>query len=304
MASTRAESQFLRFCNDVADESAPLLGALSQGAGAASPAAPYWLKNLSQFEKIFVKYRIHGNSHLPIKAFINANREILEAPVATGTDPNDRWLLFPDDLPEPSAPGLVPVKPRGVYLSMKEGADGYIRSIPLSEVYAACLNIASRAEETPEFLGVASETLPGKFLLLFYEMLLEVEPENTHFQNNVETADSMVVEAGSAQGVAFDPSNLTDMLGGLLRSDGGRQISSMLTGVLSSVNPEAGRAFGDFATDGDPSKLMSAAAPLMQSLQGMMAGLSSSGTMAAPAAGESVEASAVPAIEDGASDQE
>lgn len=244
---TEAEFRFVRFCQEVGD----------------FLDTPFWMRNVAQFDKIFTKFRKHGKSHLPILAFISHHRSTLEQPVLLNSDPNDRWLLIPEGTPVPETTSWTPVRPRGVLLSIKE--DEFVHSLPLSEVYEGCLQIASDPD-LRSFSGVTVETVPAKFLLLLYQMLLEAEPDNLFFKENVETCDNMVAEApeGPLRGL-----NPNDLFGSLFKSEGGQQISSMVAGMLGTVDPSASSAFTEFTRDGNFQHLLSAAGPLLQNLGSM-----------------------------------
>lgn len=211
---TQAESAFINFCSSIAT---------GQGS------QPYWLSNIKQFEKVFVKFKIHDKSHVPIVTFVDKHRETLEAPLMNGDTPNDGWLAIPDGLAVPTPKSLMPVEPRGVYLPMRDCENGYLQCLPLAEVYAGCLAIGQ--SERTQFAGVTVESLPAKFLLLFYQMLVEAEPENKAFQDNVETADTMVIEVGGSGG-------MMEALGGMLTPENMEKMNQMAAPMMGLFNPE------------------------------------------------------------------
>lgn len=271
--STVAETAFIRFCQDVGHD--------------LSPKPPFWMKNLNFFNKIFLKYLEHNKSHLPIVAFINANRKTLEKPIVSGMEPNDKWLLFSKDLPEPETKTVGNSKPRGAFLAMKD--DDWTRCLPLSEVYAVCVGAAeSDSTSRRGFHGVSMDTVPALFLKLFYAMLLEAEPDNVHFKDNVSTSEDLLSTVDAVPGIG-------ETIGTMLQSDGAKQLQTMLQGVMSSFDPSSkemlAEGMKDFTQKGDLSGLFASMGPMLQQtglsdvlsglMKGVMGGAAPQGSSAA-----------------------
>jgi hypothetical protein len=237
--STACEEAFLLFCQNVAQD--------------LCNKPPYWLKNLNSFKKIFYKYRENGKSHLPIKAFIDANRLVLELPLLSGTDTNDQWLLFPKDAPIPAPKSLGAAKPRGVILPMKEGEHTFC--VPISEVYATCIE-PETSKRT--FHNVSIDTCPAMFLKLLYDMLLEAEPENEALKANMTACEDLLTPCE-------EPPSLGDTLGSLMNSDGAKNLTTMLQGVMGSVDTtQIQEGFKQFSQNGDMASLFASMGPILQ----------------------------------------
>ena len=259
---TTDESAFIRFCQDVGHD--------------LSPCVPFWMKNLNFFNKIFLKYLEHNKSHLPIVAFINANRKTLEKPIVSGMEPNDKWLLFPKTTPEPETKTVGNSKPRGAYLTMKD--DDWTRCLPLSEVYAVCVGAVDSGRRS--FHGVSMDTVPALFLKLFYAMLLEAEPDNVHFKDNVSMSEDLLSTVETVPGIG-------ETIGTMLQSDGAKQLQNMLQGVMSSFDPSSKemlqQGMSDFTQKGDLSGLFASMGPMLQQtglsdvLSGLMKGVMGDG---------------------------
>lgn len=253
--TTKSEANFIRFCQDVARDLV------------SSP--PFWLRNLDRFHRIFLKFLEHNNSHLPILAFVNAHRQTLQQPVVLDSEPNDSWLLFPKNEPVPVVKSLGTAKPRGVYLAMKD--NDWNHCLPLAEVYAVCVSVTESTRRS--FDGVSVDTIPAQFLKLFYEMLLEAEPDNVFFRENVTLCEEMVTPA---ERTGLD---LGSTLSSFVNSDSAKQIQGMLQGVASSFDDtakaEALDGLKHFQESGDLSKLFAGMGPMLQQsgLMDMISGL-------------------------------
>lgn len=241
--TTTHEANFIRFCQDVADE--------------LTPTKPFWNLNLDNFDRIFRKYLDNHKSHLPILAFIDANRKMVEQPVLLNSEPNDKWLTFPSDEPAPKHKSLGASKPRGVYLSMKD--DDWNYCLPLAEIYTVCVDAADLHRKT--FYSVSIETVPALFLKLFFKMLLEVEPENPYFKENLALCEDLVAP------VEPEPS-IGQTLGSIMNSDGAKQLQGMLQGVASSFDEgtkaQLSEGFTQFQQNGDLGGLFASMQPFIQ----------------------------------------
>lgn len=245
--SSEHEGAFLNFCQAVSDSLAPI---------------PYWDRNLKQFNKIFLKYRAHGKSHLPILAFAGSRRDVLEAPIVDETgECNDAWLRLPKDEVVPVPPTWLPVRPRGVYLPMKD--DEPIHSLPLAEIYARCIEISNGSQS---YFGVTPSSAPAKFLFLFYQMLHEADPENEPYQTNMTVCQEMI----TSNATTANP--FTGALSGLsaiLTPEAQNGIQGMMENVATTFTPEsrsqAENAFTTFQQTGDLGSLITGFQPLLTS---------------------------------------
>lgn len=248
----QAESEFIGFCQEV--------------ARTGTTKVPYWAKNLDRFERVFLKFRDNKNCQIPVKRFLISHRESLEKPVLEGDTVNDHWLKIDSDEPVPEPKSWAPVKPRGVFLPT-DGDDDWSHCIPLAEVYSACHDISTAEMKTfsgdirRNFSGVTIDTVPVKFLFLLFRMLLEVEPENTHFSKNADFCEELMTPAtGLMSGVG-------DMMSSMMSGDS--PASKMMAQLTESFTPEASQkamdGLGQFAQNQDFGALMSSFAPMLQS---------------------------------------
>lgn len=252
LRQTAQESLFIRFCQEVASSQIP---------------HPYWAKNVDHFDKIFTKFRKHGKSHLPIQEFIESLRDKLELPILDAElEINDLWLRIPSEVPVPASKSWVPVRPRGAILSMKK--DDAIHCLPLAEVYATCLELAKQERSLS---GVTADSIPAKFLYLFYMMLSEVEPENDVFKSNASVCQEAVTEATVVNplqamvGVVAPNFDLS----GIINSDMGKTAQSVVAGYMGQIDPntreKAVNAFSDFTKTGKLDGLFQTFGDLMKS---------------------------------------
>lgn len=241
---TTHEGEFIRFCQRVASFHSP---------------APFWARNLNMFNTVFTKYKDGENISKPVKDFVDTHRETLEKPLFVGDDLNDEWLAIPEDVPAPTPrKAWSTCCPRGVYLPMKEG--DHTAVLPLSEVYATCIEIAE--SDRRSFHGVDVKCVVVQFFQYFFAMLHEVEPENTHFKESVETAEGLV---GSSKP------------GGEL-GDLGSMVRGTMEGLLSQVpdeNKEMLEGTVDALTKGDFAKVFESVGPMMQQFMPMFQNMSS-----------------------------
>lgn len=243
--SAEHEGAFLNFCQAVSDTVVP---------------TPYWDRNLKQFNKVFLKYRSHGKSHLPILTFCGSRREILEAPmVDENGECNDAWLRLPEGAPVPVPPSWLPICPRGVYLPMSEKEP--IHSLPLGEIYARCVDIANGSHA---YFGVTPSSAPPKFLFLFYQMLHEADPENARYLENMNACQEMITVPSAT---AANP--LLNGLSTFLTPEAQTGIQGMMEGVANTFTPEsrsqAESAFTNFQQTGDLAGLFNGFQPLLAS---------------------------------------
>ncbi len=230
---------FVQFCQSIADSEKP---------------APYWVKNLANFDRVFRKNQ--NNFSKPIKEFIKVYRVSLEDPIISGSDSNDEWLHIPEGKSIPTPKALIVACPRGVFLPVRSKAeDEHVHSVPLSEVYSHCL------EAKTDLGGVSAETLPAKFFELLYMMLLEVEPENKFFQDNLELArDAIMPVKTPADGIKEAIGSFETMI---------PQLKGMMETAMGSMNDGDKDALNR-AMKGDFSGVMSRVGPLLGALtQGM-----------------------------------
>jgi hypothetical protein len=258
------EGDFINFCQAVSDTLIP---------------TPYWDRNLKQFNTIFLKFKIHGKSYLPILEFCKTHREVLEAPIVDSEgDCNDSWLSIPDGTPVPVPPNWMPIIPRGVFLPMAEIKPTH--SLPLAEVYARCVEIANGSQN---YFGVSAASAPAKFLFLFYQMLHEADPENEHYKRNMTSCQEMIVPTE----VSNPLSGILSGLSTFLTPEAQASIQGVAEGVANSFTQEsrdqAVNAFSTFQQKGDISSLFNASqsllanpsvqslfASIMPMMQGMM----------------------------------
>lgn len=210
------------------------------------PQSPFWSRNLNMFDTVFRKYRDGENISQPVKSFIEKYRDVLEKPVFVDDDLNDEWLTFHKDTPVP-----VPKKswstccPRGVFIAMKDGDTAAV--LPLSEVYSSCMEIAE--SDLRSFNGVDPKCVVVQFFQYLFDMLLEVEPDNVHFKENVMMAEGLVESS---------PSNNFDM---------GSVLKSKMDSVLTQI-PEAQRESLEKASNalskGDFNSVMESMGPMLQ----------------------------------------
>lgn len=239
------EGEFINFCQAVSETLSP---------------APYWVRNIEQFNTIFLKYKAHGKSHIPVLEFCGRYREVLEAPIVNEEgDCNDSWLSIPEGVAAPVPPSWLPVVPRGVILPMAEIKPTH--SLPLSEIYARCVEIAGGSQN---YFNVTAASAPAKFLFLFFQMLHEADPENEHYQRNMTVCQEMIspVESG-------DPlSGMLSGLSGFLTPEAQTSIQTMVKGVADSFTPEARdqavNAFSNFQQNPDLGSLITGFQPLLQ----------------------------------------
>lgn len=232
---------FVQFCQSIADSEKP---------------TPYWVKNLANFDRVFRKNQ--ENFSKPIKEFIKAHRVTLEDPIISGTDSNDEWLHIPEGKTIPTPKPLIVARPRGIILPVRSKAeDEHVHAIPLSEVYSHCLNIKT------DLGGVSAETIPAKFFELLYVMLLEAEPENKFFQDNLESArDAIMPVKTPVDGIKDAIGSFETMI---------PQLKGMVETAMGSMN-DGDRDALDRAMKGDFSGVMSRVGPLLGALtQGMKA---------------------------------
>lgn len=227
--------KFLSFCHEV---------------GNSEKKSPYWMKNLSKFDKVFRNNQ--DNFSKPLVSFVEKHRSCLEAPIIEDEDSNDRWLLIDESEEIPlQKKGWVGVKPRGILIPIKPDEDKtYEYSLPLSEIYHSCL------ESTTVLMQTTPETLPAKFFELFFDMLLEVEPHNVHFRQNFEKASDSVVKTTGALPGGGDLSGLIST--GI--SAFGPQMESMLSGLMGGLDEStkaSARSMMNSVLEGDMSSLMS-----------------------------------------------
>lgn len=279
--SSEHEGAFLNFCQAVSDSVVP---------------TPYWDRNLKQFNKIFLKFRIHGKSHLPILNFCRSRRDVLEAPIVDETgECNDAWLRLPDGVAVPVPPSWLPIRPRGVFLAMKD--EEPIHSLPLAEIYARCIEIANGSQS---YFSVSPSSAPAKFLYLFYQMLHEADPDNARYLENMNACQEMITPATTA---ANPLSGMINGLGSFLTPEAQNGLQGMMANVASSFTPEsksqAESAFTNFQQTGDLSSLVSGFQPLLQNpgIQNLFASImpAMSGMMAS--AGVAADVAPAPDVE-------
>lgn len=263
--SAVAEFEFIKFCQEVSHD--------------AATTSPFWSKNLDRFERVFTKYRTDNKSMIPIQNFIDTYREILERPILIDDEVTHGWLIINEDEPIPAMKSWAPIEPRKMYIPMGEG---WVHSIPLSEIYSTCIDISSSEVKTisgeirRHFSGVTIDTLPAKFLNLFYAMLLEVETDNDKFLHNMEICAEIMTPIESTSNPM---SGLPDMIGNLMNSDMAKNLMSPVTSVLGSIDSDAQKnaieGVVKFTQNGDISRLMSSFTPILQNpaIQNIMTSL-------------------------------
>lgn len=277
---TKSESAFIKFSNEVARGNGTVL--------------PFWTKNLELFERIFLKFRDHGKSSIPILKFIETNRETLEHNILEDDKINDDWLIIDSTVPLPTVKPMIPTRPRGVFLSM--GDDDWKHCLPLAEIYTACIDICNSDAKTfgggvrTDFSGVTIKTIQAKFLHLFYSMLSEVEPDNAAFIKNMEDSEELITPADTnMMGGIFG--GMGDIMNNMLKSDMGKNITGQLADVAESVDDSTKNDTLNALRSGDLTSMMSNLGPMIQSpaFQGLLANVSSMvppGMMGTPAGPE------------------
>lgn len=244
-----AESSFIRFCQRVAS---------------FYPEPPYWLRNVSVFDAVFKDHKDDENLSKPILRFIDTYRSVLETPLFLENDEvNDSWLDIPEGtpFPVPKKPWSV-CQPRGILLSQKK--DDYTAVLPLSEVYLACQDIVE--SDRTSFQGFPTNIYVVKFFHLFYEMLHEAEPDNTHFQDNATLAKGLVGSSSSSV------VNIPDIMPDLSKLLGG-SMEGLLDKVDDSSRDMVTGAM-DALKEGDFQRVFSSVAPMLEKMQQAFSGMS------------------------------
>lgn len=251
------EGEFINFCQAVSDT---LL-----------PEVPYWDRNLKQFNTVFLKYKNHGKSYIPILEFCKLHQKVLEEPIVDAEgDCNDSWLSIPEGVAVPVPPGWLPIVPRGVYLPMTEIKPTH--SLPLAEIYTRCVEIASKSQN---YFGVTASSAPAKFLFLFYQMLHEADPENEHYQRNMSVCQEMIVPVETSNPL----SGMMNGLSAFLTPEAQASIQGVAKGVASSFTQESREqaisAFSAFQQSGDVSELVNASQSLLSNpgIKGLFASI-------------------------------
>lgn len=238
--TTDHELAFIRFCQRVADE-------LSEGT-------PFWVRNLNRFDKVFTRFVSGGKSHLPILTFIESHRENVERKIIDRSTSNDAWLLVPEGVPEPKASGLAAAEPRGVFLAMKE--DDWNCCLPLAEVYSVCV----KAQDLPSrhsFDGVTTDSIPARFLSLFYAMLLEADPDNSRLQENKELCEDVITPAAQVPPIG-------QMMGNLMGGDMAKQMSALVGNLFDAIPDSARDDMQRMADQRDFSGMLQSIGPVIQ----------------------------------------